>query len=149
MAQECLRLSWRFRQQFSERLKKEFTRMGLPLSSPTQIANEFNSRYPANKIAAQTVRKWLLSDAIPTQAKLMCLAEWIDVSSEWLRFGTGKRRVTKAGVVADRQEEGVVVVGKRQAAIIPVVELLAKLSPQNIRLVENIVRCVLVSQEQD
>ena len=44
-------------------------------------------------------------------------------------------------------EVGVVVVGKNQAAIVPVVELLAKLSPKNILLVESIFRCVLVSQE--
>jgi PAS domain-containing protein len=31
--------------------------------------------YPAKKVAAQTVRKWLLGDAIPTQAKLVVLAD--------------------------------------------------------------------------
>lgn len=137
----------KLRQQFSERLTKEFTRVGLPVASPTQIAQEFNTRYPANKIAAQTVRKWLLADAIPTQAKLMNLAEWLEVSAEWLRFGTGKRKAAKAGEKQVEGEVGVVVVGKHQAAVVPVVELLAKLSPQNIRLVENIVRCVLASQE--
>jgi transcriptional regulator with XRE-family HTH domain len=135
------------RQEFSARLKKEIVRIGLPLSSPTQIANEFNVRFSANKIAQQTVRKWLLGDAIPTQAKLMCLAEWLEVSAEWLRFGTGKRKIAKTGEKSAETEAGVIVVGKRQAAIVPVVELLAKLSPQNIRLVENIVRCVLASQE--
>ncbi|MBB5371073.1 MULTISPECIES: hypothetical protein [unclassified Janthinobacterium] len=137
----------KLRQQFSERLKKELTRVGLPIASPTQIAQEFNTLYPANKIAAQTVRKWLLADAIPTQAKLMNLAEWLEVSAEWLRFGTGKRRAAKATEKADESEVGVVVVGKNQAAIVPVVELLAKLSPKNIRMVESIVRCVLTSQE--
>lgn len=137
----------KLRQQFSARLKKEFVRIGLPIASPTQIAQEFNARYPANKIAAQTVRKWLLADAIPTQAKLMSLAEWLEVSAEWLRFGTGKRKAVKAGEKSAESEVGVVVVGKQQAAIVPVVELLAKLSPKNIRLVEGIVRCVLASQE--
>lgn len=135
------------RQQFSERLKKELTRMGLPIASPTQIAQEFNARYPAHKIAPQTLRKWLLADAIPTQAKLMNLADWLAVSAEWLRFGTGKRRAAKNGEQFPADEVGVVVVGKQQAALVPVVELLAKLSPQNVRLVESIVRCVLASQE--
>lgn len=119
----------------------------MPVASPTQIAQEFNVRYPANKIAAQTVRKWLLADAIPTQAKLMNLAEWLEVSAEWLRFGTGKRKAAKVGEKQAEGEVGVVVVGKHQAAVVPVVELLAKLSPKNIRLVESIVRCVLASQE--
>ena len=135
------------RLEFSERLKKEFTRAGLPTSSPTEIARQFNELYPANKIAAQTVRKWLLADAIPTQAKLMSLAEWLEVSAEWLRFGTGKRRAAKVSGKPAESEVGVVVVGRNQAAIVPVVELLAKLSPKNIRMVEGIVRCILTSQE--
>lgn len=137
----------KLRQQFSARLTNELIRVGMQVSSPTQVAQEFNARFPANKIAAQTVRKWLLADAIPTQAKLMSLAEWLDVSAEWLRFGTGKRKGAKAVEKAAENEVGVVVVGKQQAAIVPVVELLAKLSPKNIELVENIVRCVLSSQE--
>lgn len=135
------------RLEFSERLKKEFTRAGLPTSSPTEIARQFNELYPANKIAAQTVRKWLLADAIPTQAKLISLADWLEVSAEWLRFGTGKRRAAKSSGKPAESEVGVVVVGKNQAAIVPIVELLAKLSPKNIRMVEGIVRCVLTSQE--
>ncbi|OEZ99474.1 hypothetical protein JAB9_21180 [Janthinobacterium sp. HH107] len=135
------------RLEFSERLQKEFIRAGLPISSPTEIARQFSELYPENKIAAQTVRKWLLADAIPTQAKLMSLAEWLEVSAEWLRFGTGKRRAAKASGQSAESEVGVVVVGKNQAAIVPVVELLAKLSPKNIRMVESIVRCVLNSQE--
>lgn len=124
-------------------------RVGLPVASPTQIAQEFNARYPGNKIAAQTVRKWLLADAIPTQAKLMNLADWLEVSAEWLRFGSGKRKAAKAGEATAANEVGVVVVGKHQADVVPVVELLAKLSPKNIRLVEGIVRCVLASQEKE
>lgn len=96
---------------------------------------------------SQTIRKWLPADAIPTQAKLMNLADWLAVSAEWLRFGTGKRRAAKIGEQLPANEVGVVVVGKQQAALVPVVELLAKLSPQNVQLVENIVRCVLASQE--
>lgn len=137
----------KLRQQFSERLKKEFIRLGLPIASPTKIAQEFNARFPANKITAQTVRKWLLADAIPTQAKLMNLAEWLEVSAQWLRFGIGKRKAPRAGEKSSESEIGVVVVGKHQEAIAPVVELLAKLSPKNIRLVESLARCVLASQE--
>lgn len=77
----------------------------------------------------------------------MNLAAWLEVSAEWLRFGTGKRKATKTAGAADG-EVGVVVVGKNQPAIVPVVEMLAKLSPTNIRLVEGIVRCVLASQEE-
>ena len=40
----------------------------------------------------------------------------------------------------------VVVVAEQQAALVPVVELLTRLSPSNVRLVENIVRRVLAEQ---
>ncbi|MRV73556.1 hypothetical protein GJ700_17730 [Duganella sp. FT92W] len=140
----------KLRQEFSLRLKKELERMGLPLSSPTRIAAEFSAKYPRNKIAAQTVRKWLFAEAIPTQAKLLALAEWLGVSEQWLRFGTGRRRSSKVDNAGGVQAEfGVVVVGKNQDAVVPVVELLAKLSPKNVRLVENMVRCVLASQDED
>ena len=56
-------------------------------------------------------------------------------------------RPRRLGDKSAETEVGVVVVGKHQAAVVPVVELLAKLSPKNIRLVESIVRCVLASQE--
>ncbi len=140
----------KLRQHFSERLKKEFIRFGLPVSSPTQIANEFNTRYPAEKVAAQTVRKWLLADAIPTQSKLVALAEWLGVSPQWLRFGTGGRKAAKPGERTPDEagfHTGVIVVGQQQAALVPVVELLTRLSPGNVRLVENIVRCVLAEQD--
>jgi hypothetical protein len=111
-------INQKLRQQFSKRLKKEFIRIGLPVSSPTQIANEFNTRYPATKVAAQTVRKWLLTDAILTQEKLVGLADWLGVSPQRLRFGTGARKAaksdetmrdeasTKLGVILIGQEQG-------------------------------------------
>jgi transcriptional regulator with XRE-family HTH domain len=139
----------KLRQQFSERLKKELTRLGLPVGSPTQIASEFNSRYPGKRVAAQTVRKWLLAEAIPTQAKLLALAEWLEVSPQWLRFGSG-RRIDKAGRHAPGELDssaGVIVVGQQQAALGPIVDMLTHLSSANVRLVEKIVRVVLAEQE--
>jgi transcriptional regulator with XRE-family HTH domain len=141
----------KLRQQFSARLKKEFQRTGLPVSSPTQIAQEFNRRYPATQVTAQSLRKWLLAEAIPTQAKLIALADWLSVSPQWLRFGTGVRRVGEGSDQASTEtasHRGVIVIGKDQAALVSVVDLLTQLSEGNLRLVENIVRCVLREQEE-
>lgn len=140
----------KLREQFSERLKKEFARFGLPLSSPTQIAKEFNGRYPAGQITAQTVRKWLMGDAIPTQAKLVGLAEWLEVSPQWLRFGTGARKAANQPVptIAELSTYGgVIVVGQHQALLVPIVELLTRLSPANMRLAERLVRVIVDEQE--
>lgn len=139
----------KIRQQFSERLKKEFVRVGLPVSSPTQIANEFNRRYPLYKVAAQTMRKWLFADSIPTQARLLALADWLDVSPQWLRFGMEERKAVKPSEVAFDEtaaQSTMITINVDQAALIPLVELMALLSSSNVRLVENIVRCVLAEQ---
>ncbi|MYM96490.1 hypothetical protein [Duganella vulcania] len=138
------------RQQFSERLKKELARAGLPVASPTQITNEFNRQYPQHKMAAQTMRKWLFAEAIPTQAKLLALADMLGVSPQWLRFGMGARKVSKPSGMAHDDASippGGVVVSQQQAALAPVVDLLMRLSPSNVRLVEKIVRCVLDEQD--
>jgi transcriptional regulator with XRE-family HTH domain len=140
------------RRQFSERLKNEFVRAGLPVASPTKIANEFNRQYPSNKVTAQTLRKWLLADAIPTQAKLLALADWLGVSPQWLRFGKGARKTSKAASENTSDDvavqTGVIVISQQHAALVPVVELLTRLSPANVRLLENIVRCVLAEQDK-
>lgn len=141
----------KLRQQFSARLKKEFQRVGLPVASPTQIVQEFNRRYPGTQVTAQTVRKWMLAEAIPTQAKLIALADWLAVSPQWLRFGTGARRVAKANepvATEAASHSGMIVIGKDQAALVSLVELLTQLTPGNLRLVENIVRCVLSEQRE-
>lgn len=141
----------KLREQFSVRLKKEFQRVGMPVASPTQIAQEFNRRYPATQVTAQTLRKWLLAEAIPTQAKLIALADWLAVSPQWLRFGTGARRVAKANEQAAAEaasHSGVIVIGKDQAALVSLVELLTQLSARNLRVTENIVRYLLSEQEE-
>ncbi|NHZ93226.1 hypothetical protein F2P45_30070 [Massilia sp. CCM 8733] len=55
--------------------------------SPTAIALEFNRRFPHLAVTGHAVRKWLMGEAIPTQDKLVALAEWLDVDPAWLRFG--------------------------------------------------------------
>lgn len=71
---------------FSERLKKALTNAQQPIS-PTQLANEFNYRYDGTPISVQSANNWLQSKAIPNQDKLSILAIWLNVSSQWLRFG--------------------------------------------------------------
>jgi transcriptional regulator with XRE-family HTH domain len=137
----------KLRERFSERLRGELGRMGVPVSSPTQIAREFNDRYPATTITAQTVRKWLFAEAIPTQAKLLLLAEWFEVSPQWLRFGTGRRRQQPTrDVVPPEGNPSILVIGASQPTLVPLLELLTRLTPANLRLVEGLIRCVLAEQ---
>lgn len=53
----------------------------------TSVTREFNRRSNALPISVYAVRKWLAGEAIPTQDKLVILAEWLNVPAQWLRFG--------------------------------------------------------------
>ena len=53
----------------------------------TAIAREFNRRSNDRPVSVYAVRKWLAGEAIPTQDKLVILADWLNVPAQWLRFG--------------------------------------------------------------
>jgi len=73
-------------QAFSERLRKALEAAGVR-PSPTIVANEFNLRYWGRSVTPHTARNWLLGQALPTQDKLVVLADWLQVSPDELRFG--------------------------------------------------------------
>jgi transcriptional regulator with XRE-family HTH domain len=132
----------KLRVQFSERLKREFKRQGLPLTSPTNIAGEFNKRYPSKKVVPQTVRKWLGGEAVPTQEKLLSLADWFEVSPQWLRFGTGVRSEKKRGP----EETPDIPSGRPELATI--FKLLTQLSSSDLKLAENLIRSLIEHQKE-
>lgn len=71
---------------FSERLKSALSQAKHPIS-PTYLSNEFNLRYDGQPVSVQSANNWLLGKSIPNQDKLSLLAIWLNVSSQWLRFG--------------------------------------------------------------
>lgn len=75
---------------FSERLKSALSQAKHPIS-PTYLSNEFNLRYDGQPVSVQSANNWLLGKAIPNQDKLSLLAIWLNVSSQWLRFGDVER----------------------------------------------------------
>lgn len=72
---------------FSKRLKQQLAENGWAINSPTRLAREFNLRYGGQPISVQTASNWLSGSAIPNQDKLQILAIWLNISSQWLRFG--------------------------------------------------------------
>ena len=135
---------------FSKRLSLELKRIGQPLSSPTQIARAFNQQFSGQAVTAQTVRKWLLAEAMPTQPKLLALAAWLGVSAQWLRYGSGVKMEAAAPLAV--QQAGLVVLGKEYAGlahyagIIPLLDKLARLSPRDMHVVEGLVQVRLRHQ---
>jgi transcriptional regulator with XRE-family HTH domain len=73
-------------QAFADRLRRALDAAGVR-PSPTVVANEFNLRHWGRSITPHTARNWLLGQALPTQDKLVVLAEWLQVSPDELRFG--------------------------------------------------------------
>mgnify|MGYP000727006262 FL=1 len=73
-------------QAFAERLRSALDAVGVR-PSPTVVANGFNQRYWGRSITPHTARNWLLGQSMPTQDKLVVLAEWLQVSPDELRFG--------------------------------------------------------------
>ena len=76
------------RNQFSERLQQALRSAEYSPDSPTQLAREFNARFTGQPVTVHAARKWLMGESIPTQEKLRSLAKWLNVTAEWLRFGT-------------------------------------------------------------
>jgi transcriptional regulator with XRE-family HTH domain len=76
------------RLQFSERLQQALRHAEYSPDSPTQLAREFNMRFAGHSVTVHAARKWLQGESIPTQEKLRSLAKWLNVTAEWLRFGT-------------------------------------------------------------
>ena len=80
------------RQAFSQRLQKLLRQTHYSSDSPTELAREFNIRFPGPPITVHAARKWLVGEAIPTQDKMRVLAEWLVVPVDWLRFGSDAAR---------------------------------------------------------
>jgi transcriptional regulator with XRE-family HTH domain len=75
------------RHEFSRRLREELLRSGRQ-ASPAALARELNlSLRPSEQIHPSSCRKWLHGEAFPTQEKLLRLAQMLQVSPAWLRFG--------------------------------------------------------------
>ena len=74
------------RTQFSKRVQAALVARGMP-ASPTELQRAFNARNPKLAVSVHAARKWLMGEAIPTQARLRELAAVLAVPPTWLRFG--------------------------------------------------------------
>src|SRR5512133_2527977 len=75
------------RQGFSRRLGSRLQHKAMPVSA-TALAREFNLRWRGANITVNAVRRWLVGEAIPAKDKLGVLADLLDVSEDWLRWGS-------------------------------------------------------------
>jgi transcriptional regulator with XRE-family HTH domain len=73
-------------QRFAERLNLALAAAHYQLAGASRIAREFNLRFPDKAVTVHAVRKWLKGESIPTQDKLVALAQWLGVKADWLRY---------------------------------------------------------------
>lgn len=76
--------------EFSLRLKKALKRSPKKIITPTDLALNFNLRHAGAPVTAQAAQKWLAGTSVPTYEKIATLAEWLNVSLQWLRYGVAE-----------------------------------------------------------
>ena len=65
--------------------------------SPTVLANIFNAEFDGRAVTPHTARNWMLGKSMPTQEKLVVLAELLDTSAEQLRYGQNSGKTLMIG----------------------------------------------------
>jgi len=76
----------KIRAEFAQRLLAALERAGVP-PKPAVIEREFNQRYWGKPVTFHAVRLWLRGETLPSQDRLLCLAEWLGVEPQTLRYG--------------------------------------------------------------
>lgn len=76
------------RRAFADRLRQALTIAGYGDLGPAAVARLYNHHCPA-KVSHHAVLKWLKGESMPVQHRLICLADWLQCDSQWLRYGTG------------------------------------------------------------
>ncbi|ATQ78837.1 hypothetical protein CR152_11635 [Massilia violaceinigra] len=84
------------------------------------MARAFNIRFPHMTVTSHAARKWLMGEALPTQEKLVALAEWLEVEPTWLRFGNASSSESSASVQksGDRIESDIRLLSEPERKII-------------------------------
>lgn len=79
---------------FSHRLKQALKRSPKKVSSAAELSLQFNLRHTSEPVTAQAAQKWLTGQSMPTVDKIATLAAWLNVSTQWLRFGIAEERIS-------------------------------------------------------
>jgi len=73
-------------QDFKERLAHAMQVSAIP-SSPSSLTRHFNAHSTDVKISVPGARRWVYGQNFPGEPRLGILAEMLNVSPHWLRFG--------------------------------------------------------------
>lgn len=129
------------RRAFSERLQQALENADYAPQSPTQLAREFNVRFAGSPVTVHAARKWLVGEAIPTQDKLLALAQWLGVPAQWLRFGGGEADASGADVQTPVTES------RMQPKDLAILESLQRLDEDQRHIVRTVIRMLVHSNK--
>lgn len=90
--------------EFAKRLQAALGNAGIP-ARPAVIEREFNQRYWGKPVTLHAVRYWLRGESIPTHDKMLCLAEWLGIEPQTLRYGDEVPQAVRAR--RKRWDEGI------------------------------------------
>ena len=79
------------KQAFAKRLKQALKRSSKKVETGTELALQFSLRH-SESISPQAAQKWLTGQTLPTLDKIEVLAEWLNVSVQWLRHGIAEQK---------------------------------------------------------
>lgn len=91
---------------FASRLKQALKRSSRKIETATELATQFNLRSD-EPITPQAAQKWLSGTARPTVDKMKTLADWLDVSEQWLRFGVTDMKRSRPAKGAKPADEAI------------------------------------------
>jgi hypothetical protein len=64
---------------------------------PAVLEREFNTRYWGKPMPLPGTRRWLRGETLPTNEKLLVLAQWLAVAPQQLNFGDETQRRVEQG----------------------------------------------------
>jgi hypothetical protein len=76
---------------FADRLCSALTAASQPTGA-TAFARAYNLRSNGAAVTVHGARRWLKGESIPTQERIILLAQWLNVNPAWLRFGNAESR---------------------------------------------------------
>lgn len=83
------------KQAFAARLNLALKRSHKKISTPSELAVQFNLQYGGEPISPQAVQKWMSGQNRPSPDKIETLAAMLNVSKQWLRFGIPEAMPTR------------------------------------------------------
>jgi transcriptional regulator with XRE-family HTH domain len=128
---------------FAARLNQALKRSSKKVETATQLAMQFNLRYSAEPVTPQAAQKWLLGTARPTADKIRTLADWLDVSEQWLRYGVTDAKRSKSSKGVEQSDETI----QPTADELVLLRRLRSLSEHRRQLVEDVIEQLALDGE--